>query len=230
LYPDSLVAQVLTAAENPSGLAQSLAQSPVVLDEMQRNPAWTAALGDAYANQPDNVMDAVQYLRQQAQAAGTLSSNGEETVTTQGQTIVIEQSDPAVAYVPTYDPWLAYGTPLVAYPGWVGLPGYYAPGYFGAGLGLGLLGGAAWGLHHDNHPDRFHDTSHHFAPDVHHDGGFHPGGGFRPGGFPHGGGHIGAGHGGGFHGTGFHGGGGGFHGGGGGFHGGGGSHGGGGHH
>jgi hypothetical protein len=180
LYPDSLVAQILAASTYPaevvdashwmqqhSGLdgqvladavdpqpwdpsVKALTQFPSVLDNMNRNLAWTSALGDAYVNQPQDVLNAVQLLRQRAQAAGNLQSNSEQTVTAQDQTIDIEPANPAIVYVPSYDPWLAYGAPLVAYPGWVPYPGdfYNGPGlYYGAGIGIGFLAAFGWGWH-----------------------------------------------------------------------------------
>ena len=180
LYPDSLVAQILAAATNPVEIVQAwrwmqqrpglqgeqianavdsqlwdpsvkaLVQFPSVLDNMNENLTWTSALGDAYANQPQGLLDAVQQLRQQAQAAGRLQSSTQQTVSTQGQSIVIEPTDPDVVYVPAYDPWLVYGAPIAAYPGWVGVPGIFFDGpdlYFGAGIGIGLFGGYVWGLH-----------------------------------------------------------------------------------
>ena len=39
---------------------------PSVLDNMNKNLDWTTQLGNAYYNQPQDVMNAVQGLRQQA--------------------------------------------------------------------------------------------------------------------------------------------------------------------
>jgi hypothetical protein len=181
LYPDPLVAQILAAATYPSEVVQAwswqqqhsglqgqelanwvdlqpwdqsvkaLTQFPSVLDSMNSNLTWTSALGDAYANQPDAVMAAVQALRQRAQSSGRLYSTNQQTVTTQDQAITIEPVDPEVVYVPEYDPWVVYGDPLAVYPGWVGVPGIFYDGpdlYFGLGIGVGLLAGAGWGWHH----------------------------------------------------------------------------------
>jgi len=178
LYPDALVAQVLAASTYPTevveadrwmqqhpdlkgaALAQAvdqqpwdpsvkaLTQFPSVLANMDRNLSWTSALGDAYVNQQEDVLNAVQVLRQRAQTAGTLQSTSQQTVTAQDQEIVIEPADPQVVYVPAYDPWLVYGAPLVAYPGWVAVPGIYYAGpdvYFGIGFGVGLFAGFGWG-------------------------------------------------------------------------------------
>src|ERR1700740_2253942 len=181
LYPDALVAQILAASTYPTEIVEAdrwmqshsdlkgeelagegdkqrwdprikaLTQFPSVLANMDKNLSWTSSLGDAYANQQQDVMDAVQTMRQQARKGGHLNSNEQEKVTTQGNTIVIEPGDPDVVYVPAYDPWLVYGYPIGAYPGWYPAPGifYGGPGlYFGAGFGIGLFGGFGWGWHH----------------------------------------------------------------------------------
>jgi hypothetical protein len=127
---------------------KALTQFPSVLENMDKNLSWTSSLGDAYANQQQDVMDAVQAMRQQARKAGNLNSNEQEKVTTQGDSIVIDPVDTDVVYVPAYDPWLAYGYPIVAYPGWYPVPGifYDGPGlFFGVGFGIGFFGGFGWG-------------------------------------------------------------------------------------
>jgi uncharacterized membrane protein YgcG len=285
LYPDALVAQVLAASAYPVEVVEAerwmlqhaelhgealthavdeqpwdpsvkaLTQFPSVLANMNTNLAWTSALGDAYVNQQPDVLDAVQAMRRRAEAAGNLKSTPQETVTTAGQTIVIEPADSQIVYVPQYDPWLAYGAPLAVYPGWAPLPGLYLDGpglLFGAALGIGLFAGVGWGWHHWGADWHDHRLMHDHAAWVPHSTafGFHGGSLPRPAvirGFaaPHGlhtGAFSGVGHGGVARGYSFHGqsslGGGGFHGGGfgaggfrgGGFHGGGGGfHGGGGH-
>ncbi|HWS68192.1 MAG TPA: DUF3300 domain-containing protein [Steroidobacteraceae bacterium] len=180
LYPDALVAQIVAAASYPtevveadrwiqqnSGLkgeelakaadsqswdpsVKALVQFPSVLATMDKNLSWTSALGEAYVNQPQNVLNAVQVMRQRAQTAGNLKSTPQEAVATDGQTIVIQPADPDVVYVPEYDPWNVYGEPLAFYPGWVGVPGaFVGPGIaFGLGVGVGVFGGFGWGWHH----------------------------------------------------------------------------------
>jgi hypothetical protein len=89
-------------------------------------------------------------MRQRAKQAGNLKSTGQQTVSTKGQTVVIEPAAPDVVYVPQYDPWLAYGDPLAIYPGWYPYPGLFCDGpgvYFGLGFGVGLFGGFGWGWH-----------------------------------------------------------------------------------
>src|SRR6202163_2319633 len=181
LYPDALVAQILAASTYPAEIVEAdrwvqshsslkgeklakevdkqdwdpsvkaLAQFPSVLENMDKNLSWTSSLGDAYANQQQNVTDAVQALRQQAHQAGHLDNNEQEKVTTQGNTIVIEPANPEVVYVPQFDPWLVYGAPIVAYPGWYPEPGIFLAGVgigFGVGFGIGFFGGYGWGWGH----------------------------------------------------------------------------------
>ncbi len=181
LYPDALVAQVLAAAASPTQIVEAdrwlqqhadlkgdalakavdaqswdpgvkaLTQFPGLLGMMDKNLSWTSSLGEAYVNEPQNVLDAVQMMRQRAQQAGNLQSTPQESVTTQGNAIDIEPADPQVIYVPEYDPWLVYGDPLAFYPGWIGVPGFYfdGPGIgFGVGIGIGFFGGFGWGWHH----------------------------------------------------------------------------------
>ena len=96
-------------------------------------------------------MDAVQVMRRRAQEAGNLKTTPQQTVTTQDSTIVIEPADPDVVYVPAYDPWLVYGDPVVAWPGWYPYPGIWFGGpylSFGIGFGIGWFGGFGWGWGH----------------------------------------------------------------------------------
>jgi hypothetical protein len=118
---------------------------------MDKNLSWTSSLGDAYYNQQQDVMDAVQVMRQRAQQAGNLQTTPQQTVTTQGSTIVVEPANPEVVYVPAYDPWLVYGGPIMAWPGWYPYPGIWFGGpylSFGIGFGIGWFGGFGWGWNH----------------------------------------------------------------------------------
>jgi hypothetical protein len=174
LYPDALLAQVLMAATYPIEVAQAdqwlkknrglegaalddavaaqpwdpsvktLAFFPNVLDRMAQDLTWTQDLGDAFLAQEADVMGAVQRLRRQAQEAGSLASNSQQIVRTQGSTIVVEPADPTVVYVPSYNPATVYG------PAWVPATTYYPQTYtyasaypswvtFGAGALVGAL-------------------------------------------------------------------------------------------
>ena len=229
LYPDALVAQILAASTYPTQIVEAerwmernsklkgkdlakevnkqdwdpsvkaMTQFPSVLDNMNQNLSWTSSLGEAYINQPQDVSNAVQTLRQQARNAGHLNSNDQQKVTTQGSTVVIEPANPDVVYVPAYDPWLVYGAPIVAFPGWYPVPGIFWGGIglsFGIGFGLGFFGGFGWGWGHwgyDWHGGRPY-FDHHAYVSRSRDFGR---GGFHHGDFAH----NNFGHGGGFHGS-----------------------------
>src|SRR6185369_17500531 len=130
---------------------KALTAFPSVLAKMYKNLSWTSSLGDAYVNHEADVMTAIQDMRGRAQAAGNLKTTAQTTVTQEGQTIVIEPASPQVVYVPQYDPWVVYGAPIVAWPGWYWYPGLFftAPGIaFGVGFDVGFFGGFGWGWHH----------------------------------------------------------------------------------
>ncbi|HUB49184.1 MAG TPA: DUF3300 domain-containing protein [Acetobacteraceae bacterium] len=181
LYPDSLLAQVLAASTYPAQVVEAerwitehpglkgtaladqvntqswdpsvkaLTAFPSVLANMNKNLSWTSSLGEAYVNNAQRVMDAVQQMRHRAEQAGHLSSTPQQTVTTQGENIVIQPANPQVVYVPEYDPWLVYGPPLAVWPGWYPYPGLYLGGpglLFGFGIGLAAFGAFGWGWHH----------------------------------------------------------------------------------
>jgi uncharacterized membrane protein YgcG len=181
LYPDSLVAQILAASTFPEQVVEAdrwvqahpdlkgealgqaadqqpwdpsvkaLTAFPSVLGNMDKNLSWTSSLGDAYYNQQQDVMNAVQVMRQRAQQAGNLKTTPQQTVETQASTIVIQPANPEVAYVPAYDPWLVYGDPILAWPGWYPYPGIWFGGpylSFGLGFGIGWFGGFGWGWGH----------------------------------------------------------------------------------
>src|SRR5260370_20563047 len=130
---------------------KALTQFPAVLANMNQNVAWTSELGDAYANQQQEVSQAVQVMRERAKQAGNLNTTSQEKVSNKGKTIVIEPASTDTVYVPQYDPWLVYGAPMAMFPGWYPYPGLYLDGpgmAFGLGFGVGLFGGFGWGWHH----------------------------------------------------------------------------------
>ena len=175
LYPDALVAQVLTAATYPqqitdanSWMAQSgglppdqraaaansmpwdpsiksLTAFPDVLGNMARNQNWTGALGNAYYNQPGDVMNSVQAMRFRAQQAGNLRPTPQYRVYPNDGLIIIEPVNPGLIYVPYYNPWSVYGAPIGPWGG------YYYGGpprgvVFGGGLGIGFAVGISIGM------------------------------------------------------------------------------------
>jgi Protein of unknown function (DUF3300) len=181
LYPDKLVGQILAASTYPTEVVEAdrwlqqnsalkgdalakavdtqpwdpsvkaLTQFPLVLDMMDKNLSWTSSLGQAYSENAQPVMAAIQDMRHRAQQAGNLASNQQETVQTQGPDVIIEPVDPAFVYLPVFDPWLAYGAPIGLYPDWYWEPGVFVDGpgiAFGFGIGLGFYGGYGWGWNH----------------------------------------------------------------------------------
>ena len=167
LYPDSLVAQVLTAATFPDEVAiasywleqnknksekdlmndvdkqswdasvKALTQFPSVLDNLAKNLSWTSSLGQAYHDQQAEVMKAIQTLRAQAKAAGNLKSSPQITVV---------QQEPQTIVIQPANPQIVYVpqyNPTVIY----GVP-YVVPSYVyvppppstGAVVAAGLIG------------------------------------------------------------------------------------------
>jgi len=183
LYPDPLVGEVLAASTYPMEIAeaqqwvrdhskwkptklmdeakkqswdpsvQGLVAFPDVLARLTQDMGWTTALGNAFLAQQAEVMQAVQRMRAQAQARGTLRSTPQETVTTQnqnGQTVInIQPANPDVWYVPYYNPLYVWGPPLygyyppLLYPG-IGIGIGWGPG-IDLGLWFGGWGGWGWG-------------------------------------------------------------------------------------
>jgi hypothetical protein len=189
LYPDTLLSQILIASTYPLEVVEAarwaeankklkgdalkaavdkqswddslkaLAATSSVLSMMSEKLDWTQKLGDAVLAQQPDVMDAIQRLRTKAQANNKLSSNKQQTVSTQQQDgrqiITIVPAEPDTIYVPYYDPAVVYGPwPYTDYPPYYWpAPGYIAAGViatgiaFGAGYALGrwASGGYRWG-------------------------------------------------------------------------------------
>jgi hypothetical protein len=180
LYPDALVAQILAASAYPTQIVEadrmarenpglkgrdlaeevdrqdwdpsvkSLVEFPTVLANLDRDLSWTSELGEAYQNQPDDVMQAVQYMRHKAYEAGNLRTTPQERVYEQGPDVDIQPADPDVVYVPTYNPAYVYGYPVGLWPGFypwwgVGFGGPYIS--FGFGFPIAPFFGFGWGWH-----------------------------------------------------------------------------------
>ena len=193
LYPDLLVARILVASTFPTQIVEahrwleqnpnlkgdqfakavnekpwdpsvrSLSQFRDVIKTMNDSLAWTSELGEAYYNQPDDVMDAIQRLRNRAVKAGTLKDTPQQKVetkaaapeateggapesgATQQQTVVIEPAQQNTVYVPQYDPTTAYGAPVAAPAGYAAPAAGYtgtemlATGLLSFGAGMGLM-------------------------------------------------------------------------------------------
>ena len=127
---------------------QAMAGLPDVVKRLADDIQWTTDLGNAFLAQQNDVMDAVQRMRKKAQDNGNLKSTEQQKVETKvienKSVIVVEQANPQVVYVPSYDPVVVWGAPVYPYP-----PIYYPPpGYYAAGLaisfGVGVMMGAFW--------------------------------------------------------------------------------------
>jgi hypothetical protein len=130
---------------------KSLVPFPQVLAMMNSKVDWVRELGYAMTVQQSEVMDSIQRLRRQAQAAGRLQTTPQQVVTTQDGVIVIASAQPDVLYVPTYNPAIVYGIwPYPAYPP-VYLPpppGYDVGSEIRAALAFGVavrIVGSLWG-------------------------------------------------------------------------------------
>jgi hypothetical protein len=157
LQGDEAVAQV--AAEDWDPSVKSLVAFPTLLQRMDEQLERTRRLGDAFLEQEAQVMQAVQRLRQRAQAAGQLPPDERLRVVADGDTIVIEQADPRVVYVPYYDPWVVYGG-----WGWPAYPPYawspWSPFVVGVTAGF-FFGAIDW---HHHHVKVAHVHSHYLRP------------------------------------------------------------------
>ena len=132
LYPDPLLAQLLPASTFPDQLFQAsqliqlkggekliddqdwdvsvkaIAHYPSVINKMVDDPVWSDAVGQAYINQPEDVMKSIQRLRGKAKLLGYLSSNNEQEVIYDSDAIRIVPAQPEYIYVPVYDPQIVY--------------------------------------------------------------------------------------------------------------------------
>src|ERR1700730_8172239 len=112
----------------PSG--QALLPFPSVLEMMASDMAWTNRLGDAVLAQHQDVMDAVQRMRQKAKHYGYLRCNA-KIIVSDGPYISILPADPSFICVPAYDPVIVFAPPP---------PGFFvgAAIQFGFGARIGL--------------------------------------------------------------------------------------------
>ncbi len=152
LYPDALLAQILAASTYPADVVlanrwvqekrdpatlderdwdpsiKALTQFPTVLKMMDEQLEWTSQLGEAYLNQPEDVMAAVQSLRAKARAAGSLSDTPEQRIVVEERVIQIVPANPEIIYVPVYSPQVVYVPSATPPP---------VPVRFGLGIRLG---------------------------------------------------------------------------------------------
>jgi len=115
---------------------QALLPFPSVLEMMASDMPWTEELGNAFLAQRDEVMDAVQRLRQKAWGYGYLRGCA-PIVVHSGPFVEILPANPAFVVVPYYDPAIVFTPPP---------PNFVVPGaiYCGFGIRLGVWF-APWG-------------------------------------------------------------------------------------
>jgi hypothetical protein len=174
LYPDALLAQVLTAATYPlevvaadrfvnenEGLkneallraakdkdwepsVKAMLEFPNVLAMMDEQLEWTKKLGDAFLSQQSDCMDAIQRLRQKAYVQGNLVTTEKQVIRVEPQTQIII-IEPASPEI-VYVP--VYNTAIIygqwRYPGY---PPYYfySTRYSNISFFAGVFVGAFWG-------------------------------------------------------------------------------------
>lgn len=183
LYPDPVLSQVLVASlypleiveaarwvkanSNLSGKAladaaaeqpwdasvQALVLLPEVLNRLNQEVRWTTDLGNAFLAQEQGVMEAIQRMRQRANANGALHSTPQQTISTTTENnqsfIVIEPASPQVVYVPVYNPAAVWGVPavypfpVISYPSYTGVVAASALS-FGAGMAVGAVWSGGW--------------------------------------------------------------------------------------
>jgi len=136
------LARAITADQLPwDPSVQALLPFPSVLDMMASDLDWTRSLGDAFLAQRQDVMDAVQRMRQKAKDFGYLRSN-DEVVVSGGPYITIDPVAPDFMVVPVYDPLIVFAAPH---------PGFFVGGAirFGFGISLGVAFRPwGWGFTH----------------------------------------------------------------------------------
>jgi hypothetical protein len=222
LYPDPLLAVMLPASVYPLEIVQAarfvqdtnnlpgleaqpwdanvkaVARIPTVIQKMNDDLQWTIKLGNAFADQSADLMNAIQALRAKAHAAGTLKSTNQQVVSiTNGvvertyldqiiyvtnTVIAIEPTNSEVIYVPVYNPAYVYYPPpgYVYYP--IFVPGYWRPhvtpyhcNWWYGGIYVGGGGMVVWGGSGPWHPPYYPCPPGYYRPP-----GYYPPPGYRP--------------------------------------------------
>lgn len=144
LYPDPLIAQILPACTLPYQIVladryisaggdpnavdqqpwdasvQAMSHYPTVLSWLDANLQWASAVGQAFLNQQQDVMDAIQRLRTTAYNLGNLPSTPQQQVVDDEGYIEILPVDDNTIYIPVYAPNVVYyqvyaGTPFITF-------------------------------------------------------------------------------------------------------------------
>jgi hypothetical protein len=148
--PPEQIAAAASAQTSWDPSVKALTAYPQVLGMLNQNLQWTTSLGNAYYNQPQDLLQTVQVLRERAQAAGNLQSTPQQQVTQNQGYIALAPPNPELVYVPSYNPWVVYGQPIAPYPAYQPL---YSVGaavgaaiQFGAGFAVSAFIGLPFGL------------------------------------------------------------------------------------
>lgn len=132
LYPDALIALILPAATFPTDIVlsaryvaaegdlarveerpwdssvQALTRYPDTLRWLDENLEWTTQVGDAFIEQPVEVMGSIQQLRARARALGNLVDTPQQRIVQDDIYIRIIPTQAEYIYVPRYDPDVIY--------------------------------------------------------------------------------------------------------------------------
>ncbi len=151
LYPDALIALILPASTFPSDVVlgaryiasdgdpanvddkswdpsvKSLTRYPDTLKWLDDNLEWTTQVGDAFIDQPAEVMNSIQNLRAKARALGNLVDTPQQRIVQDDADIRIIPAQPNYIYEPRYDPEVIYYDRPTSEP--------YT--YFSSGYGVG---------------------------------------------------------------------------------------------
>src|SRR5678809_214543 len=103
---------------------KAVAKFPELIAKMDADLTWTMNLGQAFVDQPKELMDTIQALRSKAQKAGNLKTTPQQIVTVTNivvqqtnvtevvnvtkQIIEVVPANPSVIYVPSYPPTIYY--------------------------------------------------------------------------------------------------------------------------
>lgn len=107
LEQDALSAAIESEAYDES-VAVLATAFPDVLSDMADNVDWTDTIGTAMLAQSDDVLAAVQTMRNQAINTGALISGPEQTVSVDEGAVIVQPTDPQVVYVPQYNTETVY--------------------------------------------------------------------------------------------------------------------------
>ncbi len=140
LYPDPLISLILPASTVPGDVVlaarfvkagsdpeeaegkpwdssvKALVRYPDTLSWLDENLEWTSQVGEAFVDQPVDVMEAIQELRAKARDMGNLVDTPQQRIVQDDSAIRIVPAEPEYIYEPSYDPQVVYYQRPVAEP------------------------------------------------------------------------------------------------------------------